>query len=606
MDRLPGDMTSVKDAVRSRILTQLTAATQSAQWQLGGGTGPLVEDTDLKAPVQSCTMDTAALAEVGLEATSPASAAGEAPLGEQPEGGLRLQVHFVHAACDAELQGLKSARTAGMSLLAAHSAIAAGEAPPKSKRSRTTRDNRYFTAPSHKDVAEALEGLSHTNMPAYVPGLVPLHWLPESLPNTEGYAVPPLPPSLEAPAVTPGPAPLHEYMEWRRQHYTGSPADLGKGVGSGGDLRLRLYTTDKTHTFPACPPRVSSTSVFQVDAMRTPVYLTGRYNKLQRGVSQSPWGFAPSKVLQADEASPKDRQLLRDGIRQDTEGVPDERSVSESVARVLRPALGAPPDSSNFSAAGREDIDVRMLGSGRPFAIEITDASRTVLSAGAIQQLQGLMNANKHGVRITGLCMATPAEYSAMQKGAEEKQKTYAALVWCNIQLSEKELVAAVDCADSQLIQQSTPVRVMHRRALMLRERRVLRRRAQWLDGHFFILHLTTTAGAYVKEFVHGDLGRTSPSLADLMAQRLGVPPKEVQCDIATLDVVDVAFAQGGTASVGAAEWGQDMQEVTQEATALVQAAKAGGLLHHPILGTIPNEAHTSSGLEAACAVSSD
>ncbi len=592
LDELPGDMMSVKDAVRSRILNELSALTQQPQWQLMGGAGPLVEDSDLNVPVRSSIVDGPALKAVGIQAED---SSGEPPLGDQPEGGLRLQVHFVHAASDAELQGLNTGRAAGLTLLPMHKALAAGGEPPKSKRSRTTRDNRFFTAPSHKDVADALEPLTHTDMPKYVPGLVPLHWLPATLPNAEGYSVPPLPPSLSAPACTQGPAALHEYMEWRRQHYTGSPADLGKGVASSGDLRLRLYTTEKTHSFPAYPPAVQSTAVFQVAALRTPVYLVGRYTKRIRGVSQSPWGFTPSAPPpQGQSMSPKEAQLHSDGIRQDTEGVPDERSVSEVVASVLRPAFGAPPSGSNFSAAGREDIDVRMLGSGRPFGVEISDASRTVLSADAIQQLQALMNNNPHGVGVSGLRMATATQYSAMQKGAEEKQKTYAALVWCNQAHMPEQLAAAVDCSEPQLIVQSTPVRVMHRRALMQRERHVLRRRAQYVSPHFFVLHLTTTAGAYVKEFVHGDLGRSSPSLADLIAERSGLPSKQVRCDIATLDVVDVAFAQGSVDDAATVAWGEDIPEVTQEAAMLEAASRTGQLLHHPILGMIQQQSAAS------------
>lgn len=46
-----------------------------------------------------------------------------------------------------------------------------------------------------------------------------------------------------------------------------------------------------------------------------------------------------------------------------------------------------------------------------------------------------------------------------------------------------------------------------------------------------FILHLKTQAGTYVKEFVHGDFGRTKPSISDLLQ-------KEV--DILALDVTSI------------------------------------------------------------------
>jgi tRNA U54 and U55 pseudouridine synthase Pus10 len=36
----------------------------------------------------------------------------------------------------------------------------------------------------------------------------------------------------------------------------------------------------------------------------------------------------------------------------------------------------------------------------------------------------------------------------------------------------------------------------------------------QRINARFFLLDLETEAGTYVKEFVHGDMGRTQPSLA--------------------------------------------------------------------------------------------
>lgn len=43
-----------------------------------------------------------------------------------------------------------------------------------------------------------------------------------------------------------------------------------------------------------------------------------------------------------------------------------------------------------------------------------------------------------------------------------------------------------------------------------------------------FQLHLTTQAGTYIKEFVHGDLGRTIPNLGEILG---------CEVDIIALDV---------------------------------------------------------------------
>mmetsp|Transcript_14144 Transcript_14144/g.19810 ORF Transcript_14144/g.19810 Transcript_14144/m.19810 type:complete len:99 (+) Transcript_14144:226-522(+) len=67
------------------------------------------------------------------------------------------------------------------------------------------------------------------------------------------------------------------------------------------------------------------------------------------------------------------------------------------------------------------------------------------------------------------------------------------------------------------LLNQQTPIRVLHRRSNSVRQRNVRSLQVNWFNEHWFQLHLSTDAGTYVKEFVHGDLGRTIPSVASLL-----------------------------------------------------------------------------------------
>lgn len=76
---------------------------------------------------------------------------------------------------------------------------------------------------------------------------------------------------------------------------------------------------------------------------REPVYLQGRYLKFQRGLSQTPW--------------------VLDGVRM------GESSVEESIGDIALPYFRG--SSYKFHTAGREDVDVRMLGNGRPFILEV-------------------------------------------------------------------------------------------------------------------------------------------------------------------------------------------------------------------------------------------
>ncbi|KAK9942823.1 hypothetical protein M0R45_008471 [Rubus argutus] len=50
-------------------------------------------------------------------------------------------------------------------------------------------------------------------------------------------------------------------------------------------------------------------------------------------------------------------------------------------------------------------------------------------------------------------------------------------------------------------------------------------------SSQYFLLHLCTQAGTYIKEFVHGDLGRTQPSFGSILGTR---------AEILRLDVTEV------------------------------------------------------------------
>ena len=70
----------------------------------------------------------------------------------------------------------------------------------------------------------------------------------------------------------------------------------------------------------------------------------------------------------------------------------------------------------------------------------------------------------------------------------------------------------------------------------MVRERMIHKASAIRLAAHFIQLDLETQAGTYVKEFVHGDFGRTVPSVGSLLG---------CEADILQLDVVGLKHKEG-------------------------------------------------------------
>uniref|UniRef100_A0A7N8WW45 tRNA pseudouridine synthase Pus10 n=1 Tax=Mastacembelus armatus TaxID=205130 RepID=A0A7N8WW45_9TELE len=221
-----------------------------------------------------------------------------------------------------------------------------------------------------------------------------------------------------------------------------------------------------------CPPTqpTSSCSPQDVQCLHTSVFVAGRYNKFSRSLPQTPW--------------------LIDGERR------MESSVEELIAAPLLAAFRA--DGFNFSSSGREDVDVRTLGNDK--------------------------------IRVRDLQIVTREAMSRMKEGEEEKTKSYTALIWTQKPIQREDIIFIDDIKDLTL-DQKTPLRVLHRRALAVRQRVIHSMNARFLDPHHFYLGLKTQAGTYIKEFVHGDFGRTKPNLCELL---------KTDADILELDVESV------------------------------------------------------------------
>ncbi|KAJ9673412.1 hypothetical protein PVL29_023150 [Vitis rotundifolia] len=237
---------------------------------------------------------------------------------------------------------------------------------------------------------------------------------------------------------------------------------------------------------------------------RTHIYIGGRYLKYSRNVSQTRWIIDDERMGEA--------------------------SVEEIIGgNILPMCLG---DNYKFHAAGREDINVRMLGSGRPFLVEIQN-SRHVPSEALIKEIEvKINNLENKLVRVKNLKLVDSHGWSLMQEGEEEKQKQYAALVWIDRPLKDEDMQAISSLKDKKILQR-TPIRVLHRRSPLEREKIIHWMKIEKIAGssQYFLLHLCTQAGTYIKEFVHGDLGRTHPSVGSILGCR---------AEILQLDVTEV------------------------------------------------------------------
>jgi len=218
-------------------------------------------------------------------------------------------------------------------------------------------------------------------------------------------------------------------------------------------------------------------------------------------------------------------------------------SVEAEITRPIIDALGISKQNNHssgnlqygmckFHASGREDMDVRMLlrphTKGRPFCLQIIDAMRPIVSEDQLQGFVKSVNAgsaepnplwygeNEKGVGIsTDFAMVPALAFSTLQSDTETKIKHYGCYCWSEQALPDDWTLSIPTLPLT--IAQKTPIRVLHRRANLVRDREILAVQATRLDEHHFRLELSTQAGTYVKEFVHGDLQRTNPSISTIM-----------------------------------------------------------------------------------------
>ncbi|XP_048392181.1 putative tRNA pseudouridine synthase Pus10 isoform X2 [Stegostoma tigrinum] len=186
----------------------------------------------------------------------------------------------------------------------------------------------------------------------------------------------------------------------------------------------------------------------------------------------------------------------------------------------------------NFSSSGREDVDVRALGNGRPFAIELLNPRRASFPPKELKELQQKINSSTDKIQVRDLQMVTREAIVHMKEGEEEKTKSYSALIWTEKAITKNDIDFLQDLQDLKL-DQKTPLRVLHRRPLAVRTRVIHSMRVEYIDLHHFRLYLKTQAGTYVKEFVHGDFGRTKPNLGTLLNMTTDI----LELDVESVDV---------------------------------------------------------------------
>ena len=195
-------------------------------------------------------------------------------------------------------------------------------------------------------------------------------------------------------------------------------------------------------------------------------------------------------------------------------------------ALISKPVLEASKgEDSAFHASGREDIDARMLGTGRPFVVEISKPKKRFLD---LKKLEDAINTGAKDKVVISRFRFTSREVVRKLKKAENAQKEYRALVNFEKEVSDTDMHLLEQKLNGVTIHQQTPLRVVHRRADLVRERYIYRLKVKRLSPKEALMEIRTQGGLYVKELVSGDEGRTVPSVTELLSN----PAKIIKLDV--------------------------------------------------------------------------
>ena len=237
----------------------------------------------------------------------------------------------------------------------------------------------------------------------------------------------------------------------------------------------------------------------------TPFYICGNYIKLDREIGQT--------------------QFSKNGVKLSLS------SVDEELKNFFKNIFMNTTNDLIFSAGGREDRDVRMLGEGREFIYSIYNAKKHYSLD--FFNINEILNNTLKKVKVKNLRICDKKAFEKLKNTENEKIKIYNAIVWSK-EIIDNNICDKINKVENININQITPLRVLHKRVLKTREKVIYKLNIkEIINPHFMILEVRASAGTYIKEFINGDLGRTFPSLCDIIGN---------ECDIIQLDVQDIVI----------------------------------------------------------------
>jgi tRNA pseudouridine synthase 10 len=291
------------------------------------------------------------------------------------------------------------------------------------------------------------------------------------------------------------------------EHSESIKTEINREIGKILEKKLNQEVNFEKPTIMA----VIDTAFDVVTLQIASLYVYGRYKKYSREIPQTKWYC---KICYGKGC----KKCNYTGRIYDS-------SIQERISKTV--LFYAQGKDDSFHGCGREDVDVRMLGNGRPFVLEIKNPKIRSLDLNKIAY--EINKINKNFVEVDSLRFSNHLEIERLK--AAEFKKIYRATVKFDKIINNENLKKATECLHDSKIGQMTPSRVAHRRADMVREKNIYYCNVESVDGSKAVLTLEAESGTYIKELVSGDNGRTKPSISEIM---------KIPCKVTELDVIEI------------------------------------------------------------------
>lgn len=226
------------------------------------------------------------------------------------------------------------------------------------------------------------------------------------------------------------------------------------------------------------------------------LFIFGRYSKLITGISQSRWKCTECSGKGCKKCNGKGKMY---------------DSVEEKIGEVMKEECNA--KEYTMHASGREDIDVRNEGK-RPFVMQINKAGNRKT------------NLKKISERIEQGKEIAVHDLKLVKRGAVELvssshfDKEYEAEVEFERETTDADIEKILSVS-GKIIEQVTPERVAHRRAMLTRKRKILSAKLVSKNKNRAVFRIKAEAGTYIKELITGDNGRTKPNFSSLAEMKV-------------------------------------------------------------------------------------